>query len=132
MMTDDTQLLFWTGRSHFNRLALDVERHETAGVVRDSGDTTPVTHTFLLRHHRYPQMYVHPLVCSHTSGSRVCTSQDFSSIPENTLLVFRHIASGFVNFHNPRDADAAIMNINGHMIDGKTLQGKPNLNPKHT
>jgi len=39
---------------------------------------------------------------------------------------------GFVNFHNPRDADAAILNINGHMIDGKTLQGKPKLNPEQT
>jgi hypothetical protein len=93
-MADDTQLLFWEGRSHFQRMALDIELHDTVGEVRGPGDTAHVSHTFLLRHHRYPQMYVHPLVCSAASGARTCTSQSFDAIPESTMLVFRHMRSG--------------------------------------
>ena len=69
-----------------------------AQVTRGAGDVDGVQHTFLLRHHRYPQMYVHPLVCSASSGAKVCARQDFSGIPDSTMLVFRHMATGFVDF----------------------------------
>jgi len=78
-------------------MALDVELHSTLGKVRGPGDTWHASHSFLLRHHRYPQMYVHPLVCSSSSSYHTCTSNSFSSVPESTMLVFRHMGSGFVD-----------------------------------
>ena len=75
-MPQNSPLIFSEGRAEFERHALDIDPHPTQRVVRGSGDRTVVDHSFLLRHHRYANMYVQPLGCSATSGGLTC--QDLS------------------------------------------------------
>ena len=84
-------LLFWEGRSHFANLALEAELHPTLGVDRFSGDVTTNDHSFMVRHHRFPQMYVHPRVCSPSTGISTCGSSDLTSVPDGTALVFQNM-----------------------------------------
>ena len=92
-------LLFWEGRSHFSQLALEADLHPTLGVDRSAGDNTAADHSFMIRHHRYPQMYVHPRVCSPSTGAATCANSDLSSIPDGTALTFK-------NMNRSRDAIA--------------------------
>ncbi len=89
-MAQESPLIFSEGREEFERHALDIDPHPTQNVYRGSGDRTVVDHSFLLRHHRYPNMYVHPLGCSATTGALPCQDLSIPRIPppEGTRLVF--------------------------------------------
>ena len=90
-MPQNSPLIFSEGRAEFERHALDIDPHPTQRVVRGSGDRTVVDHSFLLRHHRYANMYVQPLGCSATSGGLTCQdlSQPLIPPPQGTRLVFK-------------------------------------------
>ena len=87
---EEDPLTWWEGNSEFEKNALDVDVHPTVNVYRGSGEQHIVEHTILLRHHRYPNMYVHPLACSPTSGSHVCQDAvtPLQTPPTGTSLVF--------------------------------------------
>ena len=98
-MPNESPLVFWEGRAEFERHALDIDLHPTIGVTRGPGDETTVEQTFLLRHHRFPNMYIHPLACSDTVGSLTCQDTRAPLIPPpvGTRLVYQN---------GVRDADA--------------------------
>jgi hypothetical protein len=97
-MPQNSPLIFSEGRAEFERHALDIDPHPTQRVVRGSGDRTVVDHSFLLRHHRYANMYVQPLGCSATSGGLTCQdlSQPLIPPPQGTRLVFKSGTRGAV------------------------------------
>ena len=89
-MPEEDPLVLWDGADEFTRHALDVDLHPSISVLRGSGNRDVVEHTILLRHHRYPNMYVQPLACSPTSGALTCqdASSPMKTPPVGTSLVF--------------------------------------------
>ena len=49
-------------------------------------------HTILLRHHRYPNMYVQPLACSPSSGALTCPGALVAiPITASILLIIKQV-----------------------------------------